>query len=249
MKQASMSRDCFESLWKFRASEIYYAHPPCCPIKYSFIHFVRRQIFHPDLNLFSRTTEDQRMYPCAASAVNPEHLRLFHLAGRLFGRTVFEGIVADLPFASFFLAKLLHGHAFLDDLQSLDPQLYKNLIFVKHYDGDVEDLCLTFAVDEEMFGQTTTVDLIPGGRACEVNNQNKTKYIHAMADYYMNQRIRRQCQEFATGFKEVGFKLSFIAWCSVIGEPATGDSRSMATNIFDASTAAKISRWRRKLCP
>jgi hypothetical protein len=42
-------------------------------------------------------------------------------------------------------AKLLHGHAFLDDLQSLDPGLYKNLIFVKHYDGDVEDLCLTFA--------------------------------------------------------------------------------------------------------
>ena len=83
-------------------------------------------------------------------------------AGRLFGRTVFEGIVADLPFANFFLCKLLHGHAFLDDLQSLDPALYKNLIFVKHYEGDVEDLCLTLAVDEEVFGQSTTVDLEPG---------------------------------------------------------------------------------------
>jgi hypothetical protein len=40
-------------------------------------------------------------YPCEKSAVNPEHLRLFDLAGRLFGRTVFEGIVADLPFANF----------------------------------------------------------------------------------------------------------------------------------------------------
>ena len=45
---------------------------------------------------------------------------------------VFEGIIADLPFAHFFLAKLLHGHAFIDDLQSLDPDLYKQLIFVKH---------------------------------------------------------------------------------------------------------------------
>ena len=43
-------------------------------------------------------------------------------AGRLFGRTVFEGIVADLPFANFMLAKLLHGHAFRDDLQSLDAE-------------------------------------------------------------------------------------------------------------------------------
>jgi hypothetical protein len=143
------------------------------------------------------------MHPCETSAINPEHLKLFHLAGRLFGRTVFEGIVADLPFAHFFLAKLLHGHAFLDDLQSLDPQLYKNLIFVKHYDGDVEDLCLTYAVDEEMFGQTQTVDLKPGGRAFMVTNQDKTSYIHLMADYYMNQRIRMQCQEFAKGFKEV----------------------------------------------
>jgi hypothetical protein len=31
---------------------------------------------------------------------------------------VFEGILADLPFAHFFLAKLLHGHAFLDELQA-----------------------------------------------------------------------------------------------------------------------------------
>lgn len=42
-----------------------------------------------------------RRYPCEKSAINPEHLRLFELAGRLFGRTVFEGIVADLPFANF----------------------------------------------------------------------------------------------------------------------------------------------------
>lgn len=43
----------------------------------------------------------EHRYPCEKSAINPEHLRLFHLAGRLFGRTVFEGIVADLPFANF----------------------------------------------------------------------------------------------------------------------------------------------------
>ena len=101
------------------------------------------------------------------------------------------------------MAKLLHGHAFLDDLQSLDPALYKNLIFVKHYDGDVEDLCLTFAVDEEVFGMSTTVDLKPGGRAFTVNNQNRTSYIHLMADYYMNGRIREQCRAFTMGFKAV----------------------------------------------
>jgi hypothetical protein len=28
---------------------------------------------------------------------------------------------------------------------------------VKHYQGDVSDLCLTFSVEEDFFGQTTTV--------------------------------------------------------------------------------------------
>ena len=97
-------------------------------------------------------------------------------AGRLFGRTVFEGIVADLPFANFFLCKLLHGHAFLDDLQSLDPALYKNLIFVKHYEGDVEDLCLTLAVDEVSLDlvRGSIVDYVEslGGSAFKVENPN-----------------------------------------------------------------------------
>ena len=120
-----------------------------------FIETTCKTLFSPNLGLFS-LTEDQRMYPCVTSAVNPEHLRLFTLAGKLFGRMVFEGIIADLPFAHFFLAKLLHGHAFIDDLQSLDPDLYKNLIFVKHYEGDVDDLALTFAVDEQVRHATAT---------------------------------------------------------------------------------------------
>jgi hypothetical protein len=39
---------------------------------------------------------------------------------------------------------------FLDDLASLDPDLYNGLIQLKNYTGDVEkDLSLTFAIDEQ----------------------------------------------------------------------------------------------------
>lgn len=39
------------------------------------------------------------------------------------------------------------------DLHGLDPELYRNLMFLKTYDGgDVEDLCLTFSVADEEFG-------------------------------------------------------------------------------------------------
>jgi len=34
----------------------------------------------------------------------------------------------------------------LDDLASLDPELYNGLIFLKHYTGNAEDLSLNFTV-------------------------------------------------------------------------------------------------------
>ena len=37
----------------------------------------------------------------------------------------------------------------MDDLVTLDPSLYKNLLFVKQYEGNVEDLSLYFCIDED----------------------------------------------------------------------------------------------------
>lgn len=40
----------------------------------------------------------------------------------------------------------LGKQSFLDDLVSLDPELYQGLIFLKHYKGNFEELSLYFAV-------------------------------------------------------------------------------------------------------
>ena len=41
-------------------------------------------------------------------------------------------------------------------------------------DGIIE---LSFAVDDEKFGEHETIDLIPGGRDITVTNENKAKYV------------------------------------------------------------------------
>ena len=43
----------------------------------------------------------------------------------------------------------LGKQSYLDDLASLDPELYQGLIFLKHYTGDPEELSLNFTVAEE----------------------------------------------------------------------------------------------------
>lgn len=101
----------------------------------------------------------------------------------MLGKAVYEGIVLEVPFAGFFLSKMLGRFNFLDELPSLDPTLHKNLLFLKHYEGDAEELALTFSVEEDRWGETVAVELKPGGVAISVTSDNKIQYIHLMANY------------------------------------------------------------------
>jgi hypothetical protein len=63
------------------------------------------------------------------------------------------------------------------DLSTMDSQLYNNLMFLKTYDGDARDICLTFTVTVDDFGGTREIALIPNGAKTEVTNSNKHRYI------------------------------------------------------------------------
>lgn len=61
--------------------------------------------------------------------------------------------------------------------------------FMQHYDGDVSELSLDFTVTEESFGKWNVIELKSGGKDTLVTNENKMQYIHAMADYKLNQQV------------------------------------------------------------
>ena len=79
----------------------------------------------------------------------------------------------NVSFAGFFLAKWLGRQSYLDDLASLDYDLYKGLIALKNYPGDPEDMSLTFTLDQEEFGQTKSVELKRNGSNISVNRANR----------------------------------------------------------------------------
>lgn len=70
-------------------------------------------------------------------------------------QALYENMLVELPFAGFFLSKLLGTSADVDihHLASLDPEVYKNLLFLKSYDGDVEELGLNFTVVNNDLGE------------------------------------------------------------------------------------------------
>lgn len=134
------------------------------------------------------------------------------------GKALYEGITIQPKFAHFFLSFLRGDYNFLNmlpDLSTIDPQLYNNLMFLKTYDGDAEDLCLTFTVTNDDFGGTREIALIPNGSNVEVTNVNKHRYIGLVAKYYVVDRVREQSEAFTRGLWDVIDK----NWLRLFNEP------------------------------
>ncbi|KAL3106558.1 hypothetical protein niasHT_016680 [Heterodera trifolii] len=170
-----------------------------------FLELTLKRVFDPDLNLF-KSTSDKLLYPSSTSTIHDNHLELFQFVGRMLAKAVYEGICVDVQLAPVLLAAVLGKqlHPF-DELATLDPVLYKNLTFLKHYSDsdDVADLELTFCAQDEFLGRVTTVELISGGCDIKVDNENKVSYIHLMAHHRVVKQIREQTKHFVLGFRAI----------------------------------------------
>lgn len=143
-------------------------------------------------------------------------LQRYEFLGRIIGKCLYEGILVDIHFAPFFLLKwaLTGGpntatresgyRANINDLRDLDEGLYQGLLQLKNYPGNVEDLSLTFSVDNEIRvspTETKTIhhDLQPGGSQIPVTNSNRLFYIAHMARYRLQIQSKPQTDSFLKG--------------------------------------------------
>jgi ubiquitin-protein ligase E3 C len=156
--------------------------------------------------------------PASAAAHGSEHVVLFAFIGRILGKALYEGITINPRFAHFFLSFLRGDYNYLhmlSDLSTVDPQLYNNLMFLKTYDGDAEDLALSFTVTVDDFGGTREIPLIPNGANIDVTNTNKQRYIELVAKYYVVDRVREQSEAITKGLWEVIDR----SWLRLFNEP------------------------------
>lgn len=177
--------------------------------------------FDPNYALF-RATEGSGncLYPNPSSraAHGSDHIVLFEFLGRILGKALYEGITIQPQFAHFFLSFLRGDYNFLHmlpDLSTMDPQLYNNLMFLKTYDGDAADLCLTFTVANDDFGGNVEVALVPNGANIEVTDANKHKYVGLVAKHHVCDRVREQSEAFTRGLWEVIDR----TWLQLFNEP------------------------------
>ncbi|RZB64499.1 E3 ubiquitin-protein ligase UPL6 isoform B [Glycine soja] len=168
-----------------------------------FMENITRAAFDVQYGLFKETA-DYLLYPNPGSGmIHEQHLQFFHFLGTLLAKAMFEGILVDLPFATFFLSKLKQKHNYLNDLPSLDPELYRHLIFLKHYERDISELELYFVIVNNEYGEQTEEELLPGGKNLRVTNENVITFIHLVANHRLNFQIRQQSSHFLRGFQQL----------------------------------------------
>lgn len=170
-----------------------------------FLSELLKTSFDPNRGFF-RLTKDNMLYP------NPTvHLLVddfpthYYFIGRILGKALYENLLVELPFAEFFLSKIVGRQSDVDvhHLASLDPVMYRSLLYLKSYKGDVTDLGLDFTVLSDELGERRVDELKPHGSNIPVNNHNRIEYIHLMADYKLNKQIRAQCYAFKQGIGNV----------------------------------------------
>lgn len=169
-----------------------------------FLTDIAKAAFAPDYGLFTQTsTSDRLLIPNSTARCADNGMQMIEFLGRVVGKALYEGILLDYSFSHVFVQKLLGRYSFIDELSALDPELYKNLMYVKHYDGDVKDLSLDFTVTEELPGKRHVVELKAGGKDISVTNDNKLQYIYAMADYKLNRQVLPLSNVFYRGLTDL----------------------------------------------
>ncbi|KAL8195148.1 UNVERIFIED_CONTAM: NEDD4-like E3 ubiquitin-protein ligase wwp2, partial [Gekko kuhli] len=138
-----------------------------------------------------------------ASSINPDHLTYFRFIGRFIAMALYHGKFIDTGFTLPFYKRMLNKRPTLKDLESIDPEFYNSILWIKENNLEECGLELYFIQDMEILGKVTTHELKAGGDSIRVTEENKEEYIMLLTDWRFTRGVEEQTKAFLDGFNEV----------------------------------------------
>jgi hypothetical protein len=87
---------------------------------------------HNRYGLFSQASaSDSSLIPSNSAKLLDNGIDMIEFLGRVVGKALYEGILLDYCFSPVFVQKLLGRYSFLDELSTLDSELYRSLMQLK----------------------------------------------------------------------------------------------------------------------
>lgn len=155
--------------------------------------------FNPESGLFD-TTPAHTLYPSPNALLHHDDFirqsSKLEFLGKMVGKALWEGILIDVPLAGFFLKKFRGALCDVDDLFTLDPELYRHVMSLRKLpEGEIQSLGLFFTTagpsrrngGKGGGGGEEEIELVPGGGDRPVSTKaDVLEYIHRLSDYRLN---------------------------------------------------------------
>uniref|UniRef100_A0A674MP96 E3 ubiquitin-protein ligase n=1 Tax=Takifugu rubripes TaxID=31033 RepID=A0A674MP96_TAKRU len=138
-----------------------------------------------------------------ASSINPDHLTYFRFIGRFIAMALYHGKFIDTGFTLPFYKQMLDKKPTLKDLESIDPEFYNSIMWVKENNLEECGVELFFAQDMEILGKVSSHELKEGGENELVTEENKEEYISLLTNWRFTRGVKEQTRAFLDGFNEV----------------------------------------------
>ena len=201
-----------------------------------FLLFIR-QIFDPNYGMFNYNTKT-RLYWFNHYTFEPKIK--YELIGIIFGLAIYNNIILDVKFPLTVYKKLLGIKPNLEDMKEYDPELYKNLNFLKETNDTnlKENLDINFSVIDDKFGEKVVIELKPDGENIPVDLDNKNEYIDLYINWFFNESIKEVFKSFEKGFYRV-----FNRDLSKILSPEELELIICGTQILDFKELKKVCRY------
>ena len=183
------------------------------------------EIFNPYFGLFEYSAIDNYTLQINphSGLCNEDHLQWFHFIGRVAGMAVFHKKLINGFFIRPFYSMMLGKIPTLKDMESVDIEYFNSLTWIKENDPSV--LCHTFEVDDNVFGETLSKELIPNGAEIEVTEENKMEYIRLVIEWRFVARVRDQMNAFRRlEIPELNFDRDKKDVCSIMSVALAGVS-------------------------
>ena len=96
------------------------------------------------------------------------------------------------------LQKMLGKNVSLKDMETLDLDYYKSLVWM--LENDITDIITeSFAIEANDYGVKKIIELVPGGCNKAVTEENKHEYVRMMVEYKLLTSVQEQMDHFLKG--------------------------------------------------
>ena len=177
-------------------------------MKKEFFLLLVKEILDKKYGMFNEYNESNTIWFNPGEVAEKNDLMMYQMIGIICGLAIYNQVIIYLPFPLVLYKKILNEKLELEDLNSLDPILFKNMKEIldtsyseQEFDAIYGDL--NFTITLNIWGSPVEFELEKGGKDKILNYKNRIDYVNLYWNYILNESVKEQFCAFKTGFSKV----------------------------------------------